>query len=691
MYCTSGASSSRVIEDAVTACIAMDQEVFRLYEIAVPLMMTSAANQSNLAANQTNPPANLPSRAVPLSNEQWSSLLKYADKEDISLPIFGINTKTNFLLLQMLASDLSRFSAVAVSTVSGIDGKSSALNRQRSHTAGSGANSRNKGARSSMELNEIGSLSCLNKMVISAGNCLYFIEFPDIIPSTATSDSVNLDQRFHDLSTKSTTVCDETNLVMQLNRDKDELFFIDAVDVGVESGDDRSEDFSERLSASSTAHTGDSGNTSPHTDPPTPAVYEEDSEIGSMNGSRSCDISLYCLHLPAFRFVDASIRSLVSQALVIPNTSPSQTAATSNIHSRSTSQRGSYLNLTGSPLDIQEDLRSFILESHMDNFAAVLCSALRKGQTVGSGDIQLGLNRCRQSIVEVDISVMCRKRYIANSSVGGDMLGSSGGSLYSAFENTLGKLLKGLESENVFVLSGESPRTCSTADLHRTSRTVSRSESGEKYVHRGENASTPVSAVSIPAKDKDRGREDGTGSGSRGKISAALSDDASLSSSSVCPPEMVPQTALVTPRIAIADNIDNRLVDKIVLANKESSPRSASPRGIDPIPKDDATVPLQEDKQTNSTDRAASEVNRKGAEDRAIFVRFAVVSRTEKAVTAHSGLPPAQLGSSSSYQSLTSVGSLPCPTPPIGMGGGGYNAPPAASSGTAHYVTRHTV
>ena len=188
----------------------------------------------------------------------------------------------------------------------------------------------------------------------------------------------------------------------------------------------------------------------------------------------------------------------------------------------------------------------------------------------------------------------------------------------------------------------------------------------------------------VQAKDKERGREDVSVSGSRGKLSSALSPSDDVLSS-VCPPENTQQSSVGTPHIVIADNIDNRLVDKIVLANKESGPQSAPPRGNDCTTKDKDNVAtsVEEVKPTNNTEvnRGTLEVNKKGAEGRAIFVRFAVVSRTEKAVTAHS-IPSTQLGSSSSYQSLTSVGSLPCPTPapPVGMGGSGFITFPAALS-----------
>ena len=53
VYCINGLLSSKVIEDAITACISRDQEIFQLYETAVPLMITASTNTNSATLSPT--------------------------------------------------------------------------------------------------------------------------------------------------------------------------------------------------------------------------------------------------------------------------------------------------------------------------------------------------------------------------------------------------------------------------------------------------------------------------------------------------------------------------------------------------------------------------------------------------------------------------------------------------------------
>ena len=696
MYCNAGAQSSRAIESAITACIGKDHDIFRLYETAFPLMTSSPALLLNQKA----------ARVVSLSEQEWGNLLRQADKESISLPIFGNSSKTNLLLLEMLAGNLTHYSAVTVATIPALALPDSVSPlRQRSPyirskipspltLTDSDAHTRNAPLH--------------HRMVISARNCLIFIEFPPAV-SHSSPDTLNLIDHFDDPTVKdSPRPMAEVEKVKEKEREREkekeevlgqldislqneDSYFIDAVELDIDSNDEKSEGLPERLSGSA-AQGDDSGDTTPQgaflmssiafpVPPDTPALPPAE--------PKSCVISVYSLQLPTFRFVDQALRSIVSQAVAVPNLS----------------KAGSGLSHVSSGLseEIREDLRSFIRESHLDNYATVLCSAMRDGEAVAKGDIQLGLDRCSQSIYEVDISVMCRKRYLANMTVGGEILGPSAGSLCSAFENTLGRLLKGLEHENVFVLTNDT----STATALNAGGSGGGGGGGVidgsvgAIVGVTAGSSGGVSGVSSSDRPAVGARSKSTDllhAETASNIASNISDSTRpdlpnirLSSTSVesdtyigSNPE-VSATGPGTPRI---DFIDNRLVEKIAHSKEHSSkdlmknvpstkvgesPLSKVPPPKSPhlVPEPTHPAPIAQPTSIKTT----SDIETARDRGKATFVRFAVVSRTEKPVQAASlsGPPFSQLGTSGSYQSLATMGSITTANAPsTGTGAGTY-------------------
>ena len=690
VYCPAGAATSRAIETAISACIIKDQDIFRLYETAVPLMSTPSPlilSSAQLSVLPTNP------RTVFLSEIEWVSLLTHSDKEVVFLPIFGNNIKTNQLLLKSLGQDLQKFSAVTVTTIpatatamQGVtDGSGITLKPRpsfaRNRTAGAGAQSPGDLTPCPVKGDIIP-----DRMVISHGNCLIFIELPrDSFILSLDSIKSSVSQRFDTLSIDGalTTANDTTSSKIDFNAQSEDMYFIDAVELDVESVDDRSEDFSKRLSSSSTAHDAEGREHSPSPSRQRssyPTVYESPLQSGTdvdrkTEYSKACEVSLYYLQLPTFRFTDTALRTTVSQAVVMSCT---------------TSRSGPFGDSNTPNLKIQEDLKGFLLEAHMGNFTTSLCTAMKEGQTVTKEDIQLGLDRCYRSVYEVDISVMCRKRYLASQAIGGEMPGPSVGSLCSAFENSLGRLLEGLEKENVFVLCGDS-------DVPIIEEEIAVDPPVEAVVVEVEEVEILPPAL-IQSKNKISIRiPKNSDASTRSKITSSLSEEnvggvGSLNSSPralTLPSEVhiPPSSGSISPRTM--DSIDNRLVDKIFMSGSGTTSTATATGAASgaavtasvrlPVPvlsRDrDREIPLKDnppttakaiDTQSNQTaDTSTSAVlisSTKSAvkdksSDPAIFVRFAVVSRTEKPPPNYvqgqgqGGTGP-QLGSYGSCQSL---------------------------------------
>ena len=705
VYCPAGAATSRAIETAISACIIKDQDIFRLYETAVPLMSTPSPiilSATQLSILPTNP------RTVFLSEIEWVSLLTHSDKEVVFLPIFGNNIKTNQLLLKSLGQDLQKFSAVTVTTIP------ATATAMQGVTDGSGitlkprpsfARTRTAGTQSPGDLTPCpvkGDITP-DRMVISHGNCLIFIELPrDSLILSLDSIKSSVSQRFDTLSTDGAlTTTNDTSSKIDFNAQSEDMYFIDAVELDVESVDDRSEDFSKRLSSSSTAHDAEGREHSPSPSRQRssyPTVYESPLQSGidvdrdkRTEYSKACEVSLYYLQLPTFRFTDTTLRTTVSQAVVM---------------SCATTQSGSFGDSNTPNLKIQGDLKGYLLEAHMGNFTTSLCTAMKEGQAVTKEDIQLGLDRCYRSVYEVDISVMCRKRYLASLAIGGEMPGPSVGSLCSAFENSLGRLLEGLEKENVFVLCGDS-------DVPIIEEEITVDPPVEPVVIEVEEVEIIPPAL-IQSKNKISIRiPKSSDASTRSKITSSLSEEnvsgvdgvGSLNSSPralTLPAEVhiPPSNGSISPRTM--DSIDNRLVDKIFMSGSGTTTTSTTPataagaaqavgavtasvRVPVPVPSRDRDpnreIPLKDnppttakavDTQPNQTaDTSTSAVVTSSTKsvfvvkdksnDPAIFVRFAVVSRTEKPPANYvqgqgqgqgQGSAGPQLGSYGSCQSL---------------------------------------
>lgn len=698
VYCHAGAATSHAIEAAISACIINDQDIFKLYETAVPLMSSTLTTlPPQLSTLPTNP------RTVSLSETEWVSLLTHADREVVFLPIFGNNFKTNQLLLKSLGQDLQKFSAVTVTTTPAsatvmqgpIEGSGLTLKPRPSFSRNRAVGTQSPG---DITPHTVKGDAVPDRMVISYGNCLIFIELPrDSFILSLDSMKSSVSQRFDVLSADAALATAHDNK-SDFSAQSDDMYFIDTVELDSESIDDKSEDFSKRLSSSSTAHDAEGRAHSPlRQGLPYPTVYESQSQSGvdvdrKTEYSKSCEVSLYYLQLPTFRFTDTALCSTVSQAVVMS----------------STSRSGPFGDSTTPNLQIQADLKGFLLEAHMGNFTTSLCTAMKEGQAVTKEDIQLGLDRCYRSVYEVDISVMCRKRYLANQAVGLEMPGPSVGSLCSAFENSLGRLLEGLEKENVFVLCGDS----------------------EVPIIEEENVvDPPVEAVIIEAEDVGIIPPPLTQSKNKISVRVSKNSDASTrsklpsspseesvggvgsSSSSPRAPTLPAEVHIpassgaLSPRIM--DSIDNRLVDKIIMSgsgtastttatstatgagaavgtvtasarlpvrdrdrDRETAPKENLPTTSRPAD----TASHQSATTTNTTSTARNAGARSIVKDRnsdpAIFVRFAVVSRTEKPPANYvqvqgqgqgqgqgpgQGSTVHQLGSSGSCQSLSTT------------------------------------
>jgi hypothetical protein len=697
VYCNAGAQSSRAIESAISACISKDHDIFRLYETAFPLMTPS----SPLLLNQKA------ARVVSLSEQEWGSLLRQADKESISLPIFGSSSKTNLLLLEMLAGNLTHYSAVTVATIPApLQSDSVSPLRQRSPYT------RNRLSSPLTLTDDVHTrMAPLYRMVISARNCLIFIEFPPAA-SHSSPDTLNLYDHFDDPTVKVSPrplaekekEKEEVSGLLDISLQNEDSYFIDAVELDIDSTDEKSEGFPERLSGSAAQGDNSGDNTPQGAYLMSSIVFPVPSEPPVLPPAepKSCVISIFSLQLPTFRFVDQALRSVVSQAVAVPNLS----------------KTGSGLSNVSSGLseEIREDLRSFIRESHLDNYATVLCSAMRDGEAVAKGDIQLGLDRCTQSIYEVDISVMCRKRYLANMTVGGEIVGPSVGSLCSAFENTLGRLLKGLEHENVFVLTNDTaappvpPPNAGGggggggvgdvdgsvgADIGVTSSSSS-----------GVSSSSDRPAIAVRSKSSDPQTSETASNTSNNIPDGARPDLPSirLSSTSAESDTYVgsnPEVTATGPGTPRTDFIDNRLVEKIahskehsskdLVKNTPSAKVGESPLPKVPLPKSPHSAPepapappallLVPIAQSTVIESTASDKETARDRGKATFVRFLVVSRTEKPIQAvsQSGPPFSQLGTSGSYQSLATMASITtanAPSTGAGTGGNGGTGTP---------------
>jgi hypothetical protein len=650
VYCHAGAATSHAIEAAISACIINDQDIFKLYETAVPLMSSTLTTlPPQLSTLPSNP------RTVSLSETEWVSLLTHADREVVFLPIFGNNFKTNQLLLKSLGQDLQKFSAVTVTTIP------ATATAMQGPMEGSGLTlkprplfSRNRavGTQSPGDITPytVKGDTVPDRMVISYGNCLIFIELPrDSFILSLDSVKSSVSQRFDVLSADAalTTAHDNKS---DSSAQSDDMYFIDTVELDNESIDDKSEDFSKRLSNSSTAHDAEGRAHSPlRQGLPYPTVYESPSQSGvdvdrKTEYSKSCEVSLYYLELPTFRFTDTALRSTVAQAVVMS----------------STSRPGLSGDCTAPNLQIQADLKGFLLEAHMGNFTRSLCTAMKEGQAVTKEDIQLGLDRCYRSVYEVDISVMCRKRYLANQAVGLEMPGPSVGSLCSAFENSLGRLLEGLEKENVFVLCGDNevpiiedekvvdpPVEAMVAEVEEVGiippPLIQSKNKISVRVPKNSDASSRSKLPSSPSEES----VGGVGSSSSSPRAPTLPAEVHIPASS----------GALSPRIM--DSIDNRLVDKIIMSGSGTASTATATgtatgagaavgtvtasarlpiRDRDTASRAADTAPNQSTANTTTASTTTSTARNAGARstvkdrssDPAIFVRFAVVSRTEK-------------------------------------------------------------
>lgn len=667
VYCTAGAASSKAIEGAISACISKDQETFRLYEIAVPLMIPSMSplhSTTRILNNQRIRP-----KMVSMTEEEWQCLVRYADRETVSLPIFNnspTTMSTNILLLKTLGVDLSKYSARTVNIVPPLpEGSIAAMKERRSYINTS------KVTTLALEVDELkrndkgtddSKSRYDDRMVISSANCLIFIEFPDAT-FRSLPDAINLDPSFDDEIDGVVHVPAEDG-PQEVPNSIEEPYFLDSQEYEGASIDE-SEDFCARLSRSSSANSG-YGNLSPTSIGKTGSVNKRQarmkknlSEKNVFEYSKTCEIILYSLELPTFQFADSALKLIVAEAV-------SSLSKTATLETPKVFEAQSHA--------IKEDLKSFLLESHMSNFTSVLCSSLCQGLTVAPDDILLGLERCCQSTYEVDISVMCRKRYLANLAAPfGSGECPTEGSLCSAFENTLGRLLKGLEEGNVFVLTGNAPHNGidSFTSMDSRSDLTAVVEAGEEVEVEAE--------VNIIGKNNQRGatrvsrsRTSTSNDGTQIKGSASI---ASLDSK-------VPGNE--APRII--DNIDDTLVDKMTFSGSILSPferESSSLKDATPGPKSDGLnsavtsprAPRRSERTGDGFERGDNtfegctdlsgtvDIKEKAPKGRAVFVRFAVVSRTEKSIGSSSqggtgaGTGTGTLGhfgSSGSYQSLAS-------------------------------------
>ena len=688
IYCSAGASSSKAIEGAITACIAKDMDIFKLYEIAVPLMIGSnieSQSPTRLLMNQKLKP-----KMTSMTQEEWLCLIRYADKETLSLPIFDNSPKkmtTNCLLLKMLGLDLSKYSARTINIVPILpDGSTSPFKDRRTsfNVSKKGTSlpesEEIRGDNKDKDKDEM-KAHYDDRMVISSGHCLIFVEFPDVA-FRFSHDSINLNPSFNDNVNEENSLESAQSDTPEANNDYlksvDDSYVLDCQEYEGASIDG-SQEFCGRLSRSSSAHSG-YGNLSPTSVGRTGTEDANKNPLASSSGkrkvipknkvleySKTCEICLYSLELPTHQFADIGLKTLVAEAV-------SSLSKTAGPGCAKVCDTGSFA--------IREDLKSYLFGSHMSNFTSVLCASLCQGLVVAPGDILLGLERCHQSTYEVDISVMCRKRYLANVAAPCvDGVDPSVGSLCSAFENTLGKLLKGLEEGNVFVLSGNAPPVGLDSlysmdyrsELSEIIEQEAEEDTSEKANHKGATGSSKLRTST--SNDSTQGR------GS----AVAISLDSKVHTNGA-------------PRII--DNIDNTLVDKIAFSGCALSPPdrdSASFKDLSPISNTDNpqnTVVLGKNSQESevagkfdggedapevTTVTPVTPVTMKSLlpKERAVFVRFAVVSRTERTAGTSSqsssgtGTGTGTLGysgSSGSYQSFASANANPSSTSIVSLG-----------------------
>ena len=796
--------SSKVIEDAITACISRDQEIFQLYETAVPLMITASTNTNSAtlsptttartpvlsptatatatgrhAATNTNtntPTAattatstiesmqsqtqiessspqysinqninqnqnqKLKSRITTLSKNEWNCLIKYAEKETVSLPIFVNNTKkleTNFMLLKMLGMDLSEYSARTLNIRTNNPGDAGMSMKERRSSSSKMMKS-NVGLTESDNINDEDkdkerererekekekggdsmevecSDSDIDRMVISSGNCLIFIQFPNLsirsnteprefqvlesdgtqglesdliqgpnifnvvevenkiefedenirvrksragsnemeyteninennIENNIDKNIINNDNVIDNIDNNNDRVEDgnDSNIMVDLNNsEENEIvenidYIVDSVEIDIDGNNIvtninnivtniNNNMSNQSYNLNDIENKNDNDNDTVDTEgikeinisteyylKPSfsPKKSKKNQNKIIKQESRSCEIILYSLELPTFKFGDGTLRSTVSKAVSTLNKNNDPESIRKFKQARTNT----------SMLPVKEELKSFLSISHMENFTTMLCSSMRQGLPVVQGDIHLGLERCGISVYEVDISVMCRKRYLAdlallgsatgtgtglsgtgtgtgmghgsgtglmsgsgsgpwggtgtNSGMGagpgpveggvavpGGVSGSPGpgpgvGSLCCAFENTLGRLLVGLEEGNVFVLSNGEYGYDGDHDQDMRSRTMSGCVSNiESGIKRDDN---------YKLRNDIGGSNDSGGIRSVDTISATQQSQSQSQGESKGVSQSVSGTDN-TPRIV--DNIDVSLVDRIAFS-----------------------------------------------------------------------------------------------------------------------------
>ena len=220
----------------------------------------------------------------------------------------------------------------------------------------------------------------------------------------------------------------------------------------------------------------------------------------------TCEVKLYPLQLPTLRFADdPSMKLLTARAIIHgpkADLSRSSHGGLEDLHLPNTRPLSDRLNVANIAR-----LKDFLLASHLHNFTTVMGTAMRRGAELSPGDVQLGVEKCRHVTYEVDLSVMCRKRYLASLSQGSNSTTTmtTVHSLCGAFENTLGRLLKGSETGGVFVLKDDADDVAAMASLgSENQRSSIRESKSNDEIKEHVAAVPPVKTLSTKGTDNIR-------------------------------------------------------------------------------------------------------------------------------------------------------------------------------------------
>ena len=525
-FSSNAARANTTIEMAVGALIAVDRNIFSLYENVTPLVQkpvtgnttslslslndntdnnnikpnlgvltrpltvypclrltttslfptlrrNSSSHGVGTAAAATTTPTGLPQ--VSLSVQQWLELIRHSSVESLMLPRFDdeanqaltCKLQLNYRLLRMLQHSLSRLNGNVLGVV--LKPTITIVSSSESHS----------------RLNELETSIATGTrdlfVITLNADLMVLVEFPELSygvskvlsPPSISSDSVKT-SRFVSNALPSPTggimskVTDETMLarvdsqILREESHNQEIYFIDPTDgLDVVSETSFRADHAEMDTYGADLSKA-GGALASETSASAASMIPADGNAAT----NTCEVKLYPLQLPTLRFADdPSMKLLTARAIIHgpkADMSRSSHGGLEDLHLPITRPLSDRLNVAK-----VARLKEFLLASHLYNFTTVMGTAMRRGAELSPGDVQLGVEKCRHVTYEVDLSVMCRKRYLASLTQGSNTSTTmmTVHSLCGAFENTLGRLLKGSETGGVFVLKDDADDVAAMVSL----------------------------------------------------------------------------------------------------------------------------------------------------------------------------------------------------------------------------------